>query len=275
MLCYTQGVDEPLMLLWIAGVGLAAGSLGGMLGVGGSVLMIPAMTALLGPDQHRYQAAAMAVNVAVAVPAAWRHHRAGAVRGDVLRWMLPAALAMVLVGVAVSNLPAFRGSENGKWLGRGLAVFLVYVAWVNARKLRQAPKPHSAEVDAAERVTPARSGAVGGVMGFIAGLLGIGGGALAVPMQQVVLRVSLKQCIATSAAVMCASAAVGAVYKHATLARHGVEVVDSLTLAACLAPTAFLGGRLGASLTHRLPLRTIRAAFVVLMLAAAWRMATA
>jgi uncharacterized membrane protein YfcA len=39
-----------------------------------------------------------------------------------------------------------------------------------------------------------------------------------------------------------------------------------------LAPGALVGGRLGAVLTHRLPLRGVRAAFVVLMVVAAWRM---
>ena len=69
----------------IAAIGLMAGTLGGLLGVGGSVIMIPALTAIFGPEQHLYQAAAMAVNVGVAVPAAWRHHGAGAARRDVLR----------------------------------------------------------------------------------------------------------------------------------------------------------------------------------------------
>jgi uncharacterized membrane protein YfcA len=114
-------------------------------------------------------------------------------------------------------------------------------------------------------------------MGTVAGLLGIGGGALAVPMQQVVLRLPLRVCIGNSTAVIVCSAGIGASVKLATLSQHGtagrpLSWVDGLVLAGVLAPGALVGGRLGAVLTHRLPLRGVRAAFVVLMVVAAWRM---
>ncbi|MEX0653541.1 MAG: sulfite exporter TauE/SafE family protein [Phycisphaeraceae bacterium] len=265
----------------IALIGLVSGLLGGMLGVGGSVVMIPAMTLVFGFNQHLYQAAAMVMNVAVSLPAVLRHRRAGALVPGALRWMLPAALACVLVGVWLSNLPVFAGAEGGLWLGRLLALFLVYVIVLNVMRL---VRPGAGEAMAGARVTPVRSGAIGGVMGTIAGLLGIGGGAVAVPMQQVVMRLPLRNAIANSAAIICISAGVGAIYKNATLARHvgvddgaagagGVGWQTSLLLAALLAPTAWAGGRAGASLTHRLPIRQVRLAFVGLMVVAAWRMA--
>ena len=65
-------------------IGLVAGVLGGMLGVGGSVIIIPGMTIVLGYDQHLYQAAAMVANVAVSIPATMRHYKAGAVMAPVL-----------------------------------------------------------------------------------------------------------------------------------------------------------------------------------------------
>ncbi|MFW5681423.1 MAG: TSUP family transporter, partial [Phycisphaeraceae bacterium] len=253
--------------MWIAVTGLAAGLLGGLLGVGGSVIMIPALTALLGPEQHLYQAAAMAANVAVALPAARRHHKAGVARVDVLRWMLPAAVLAVLLGVAASNL--FEGDTAERWLKRLFALLLLYVIAVNIRRLiagRQrstsrrtsAPDQRSGPVDT-ELASPVgtrrgASAAVGGVMGFVAGLLGIGGGAIAVPLQQVALRLPLRSCIANSSIVIVFSAAIGAVFKIATLDRHGLAFGDALLLAGLLAPTALLGGRVGASPTHRLPL---------------------
>ncbi len=61
----------------LSAVGLLAGVLGGMLGVGGSVIMIPAMFWVLGDVNahgtrmiHQYQAAAMIVNFLLAGP--WR-----------------------------------------------------------------------------------------------------------------------------------------------------------------------------------------------------------
>lgn len=297
-------------LLAIAGLGLVAGTLGGMLGVGGSVLMIPGLVFILGRptgvEQHLYQAAAMIANVAVSVPAALRHKKAGAMTPAALRWMLPAALVCVVLGVWLSNLSVFAGRDGGTWLGRLLAVFLLYVIVVNMQKLRRpAPAPTYGESNTSATgepsgggsgkteieeedsggsgATPGRGLTVGAIMGTIAGLLGIGGGAVAVPLQQTLMRLPLRRCIANSSAVICVSAAIGAVYKNATLSQwpvaesvsggEPVTWVQGLTIGLLLAPTAWAGGRLGASLTHRLPLRTIRVAFVALMVVAAWKMA--
>ncbi|MEO0586550.1 MAG: sulfite exporter TauE/SafE family protein [Planctomycetota bacterium] len=266
-------------VLIVAGVGLVAGVLGGLLVVWGSTVMIPALVVLFGQDrtagmnQHLYQAAAMAVNVAVALPAAWRHRKAGAMRVDVLRWLLPGALVCILVGVALSNLVA-----DPVWLGRLLAAFLVYVIYVNVRKLLAKPTAAGDGDDGAGAAAAMSGGArakaagIGGAMGTVAGLLGIGGGALAVPMQQVLLGLPLRACIANSSAVICVTAGVGAVAKLSTLPA-GQSAGVALGIAGVLAPTAIVGGLIGATLTHRLPLRVVRGVFVALMLVAAWKLA--
>ena len=45
----------------------------------------------------------------------------------------------------------------------------------------------------------------------------------------------------------------------------GLSADQSLLIAACLAPTALVGGLFGAHLTHALPLKWIRLAFILLM----------
>lgn len=274
-------LHDPVMYVLILLLGLLAGALGGMLGVGGSVVMIPGLAILFSlnksaePNQHLFQASAMIVNVVVSVPAMLRHRKAGALVGDALVWMLPGALVFILIGVWVSNLPVFEGAAGGRWLGRLLAVFLVYVMVVNILKLRT--KSPIEKVNT-KLVTPARGLTVGAVMGTIAGLLGIGGGAIAVPLQQVLMKLPLRNCIGNSSAIICISAGVGAIYKNATLGPH--MPVDgpagwriSLLIALLLAPTAWFGSRLGAGLTHSLPLRQVRVAFILLMAVAAWKMA--
>ncbi|MBI1372565.1 MAG: TSUP family transporter [Phycisphaera sp.] len=274
---------DPTTLLMIALLGLVAGTLGGMLGVGGSLIMIPGLVFMFGQgdqhagfNQHLYQAAAMIVNVFVAVPATLRHYKAGAVVKPVIKAMLPGAIVGILIGVYASNLSVFTEGVGGVRgpvvLGRVMAVFMLYVIAVNVRKMFVKPKPHDDPVDLTH-VTPSRSGAVGSAMGFIAGLLGVGGGAIAVPMQQVLLKLRLRNCIANSAAVMCLSSVVGAAYKNASLGAHGLAVSDSLTIAALLAPTAMIGGYLGAKLTHVLPVRVVRGVFIFVIVAAAWKMA--
>lgn len=253
----------------VAGVGLAAGALGGLLGIGGSVVMIPALAIIFGAhdpqSQHLYQAAAMAVNVAVSAPAAAEHLRRGALHKKLFAWVLASALVAIVLGVLASD------QMNGVTLRRVFALFLVYVASVTLAKLiRGAPETPEGH----ERVTPLRGSTVGGVMGFAAGLLGIGGGVLTVPLAQTLCRLPLKACIAVSSATMCITATVGAVMKLSTLHSHGYRATDALGIALLLAPTAVLGGYLGARLTHKLPLPAIRTVFAVLLLLAAWKMAT-
>jgi hypothetical protein len=257
-------------------LGLVAGISGGLLGIGGSIVMIPGLVFLFGQNhiqgfnQHIYQAAAMVANVAVSIPAALRHYRAGATTVKALYWMLPAALVTVILGVWLSNRAAFSGTEGAIWLGRILGVFLIYVIVLNVMRLRG--RHATSEQSATPRITPAPSLAVGSVMGATAGLLGIGGGAIAVPLQQVLMRLALRPAIANSSAIICISAAVGAFYKNASLQPHGLRWQDSLILAALLAPSCWLGGYLGAHLTHKLPIRQVRIAFIIFMTVAALRM---
>lgn len=255
----------------IAGViGLAAGLLGGLAGVGGSMVMIPGLAlALRDPDpadaHHVYMAAAMTVNVIVAFPAALRHHKAGAVRFDLVRIILPAMVVTIIAGVLISN--RIHGEQLQKLLAAFIAAYALFTIFRIARK-------HPEPALDRERTNPARLGVVGGLTGLVAGLLGLGGGVLMVPMLQVACRLPIRNVIAVSSAVMAVTAVVGASLKLATLSpEHGRSAVEALGLAAAMAPTAFAGGWLGASLTHRLPLGAVRLAVAILLLIGAAKLA--
>lgn len=95
---------------------------------------------------------------------------------------------------------------------------------------------------------------------------------MAVPLQQVLMRMPLRAAIANSSAVICVSASLGAIYKNVSLGLHHARWQDSLLLAGILAPTCWIGGLIGASLTHRLPVRQVRIALIVFLAVAALRM---
>jgi uncharacterized protein len=246
-------LNQALILVIL---GLAAGALGGMLG-GGSIIMIPVLTIILHHNVHLAQAVAMIINVCVSLPAMLQHHRAEAVRWRIVLRMLLPATALILVGVEAGNhIDAARMQQI-------FGVFLVYVAIDNLlRMLRKRPEPPPE----LQRDDWWRCIVVGGIMGFFAGLLGVGGGIISVPLLQKMCRLPLRQCIATTAACMCFSATFGAIRKNVALPELGLDPAQSLRIAAFLAPTAVLGGLFGGRLAHVLPLNTVRVAFILLLL---------
>lgn len=281
--------------------GLGAGVLGGLLGIGGSVIMIPVLTLGFHHDQHLSQAAAMIVNVVVAVAAFSQHRRRGAVPWEIVRRMIPAAVVAIVAGVAASNV------MEGTALKQVFGVFMVVVVAIEVQRLLRirgerararrtraittasasATAPPSAPTPGTERSEPAID--VGGddeedgparppgtaavitvatITGFLAGLLGVGGGTIAVPLCQRVLGLPLRWCIGTSATLMCLTAPVGAIAKTFTLGRVPGDAgtpIESLAIAGVLAPTAILGSILGARLTHVLPVPWVRAILIFLL----------
>lgn len=164
------GLFDITMLVLI---GLVAGVLGGMLGIGGSVVIVPALVILtVGRDwhsQHLFQASAMAVNVIVSIPAAMKHRAKGAIRGDLFKIVMPSCMLAIVLGVFASNF------VDGQLLKKFFGGFLLILAATEA--LRFLPRRGgSPPGDPEPMVTVPRAATVGGVMGFLAGLLGIGGG---------------------------------------------------------------------------------------------------
>jgi len=90
-------------------IGVVAGVLSGLLGVGGGILFVPALSVVIGLSQVRAEATSLLAVVPVALVGAWRQHRYGnlRVREAVLLGALSAA--GVLAGVVLSNVLPERG----------------------------------------------------------------------------------------------------------------------------------------------------------------------
>lgn len=272
---------EPVTLILI---GLSAGLAGGLLGIGGSLVIIPALTELLGHNQHLYQSAAMIVNFFVAIPAVYHHRRVGAVEPATVRRMIPIAVSAVVAGVLVSESSLFAGRYEMYLCGLfGLFLFCVSglelrsVSWRN-KATTPAPNetpdkpPQNAKAAMAVPLSWRRAAAVAVPTGFLAGLLGVGGGMLAVPLQRHFLNIPLRTAIANSSAIIIATSLVGAVVKnHNYLIEHD-HSLRSFALAATLIPSAMLGSMVGSRLTHRLPIRHLKTVFLVFLLLAAIRL---
>ncbi|MCE5185167.1 MAG: sulfite exporter TauE/SafE family protein [Planctomycetaceae bacterium] len=260
---------------WLLVAGLGTGVFGGMLGVGGSVVMIPAMTLLYGENQHLYQAAAMICNFFVSAAAIIAHRKAEVFNPNVLKWMIPTAMLGTIGGVALSNIRLFQG-HNSYMLARVFGAFLIYVCIYNARRLYRSifcNDTLAASDYAAEKV-PLYAAPSGVLTGLAAGLLGIGAGTVATPLQQLTLKLPLRNAMSNSAAIIVSISWLGAIYKNATLAQHGIMVKESLYLAALLMPGSIIGGYLGGRLMHILPRNIIRSLFIALCVLAAIKLLT-
>ena len=85
------------IVIWAA-IGLVAGVLSGLLGVGGGVIMVPAMVALLAFTQQQAQGTSLAAIVPAALAGAVVYH----FRGGHVQW--PVAVAMGLAAMVGSWL---------------------------------------------------------------------------------------------------------------------------------------------------------------------------
>lgn len=257
--------------MWIVLIllGLAAGVCGGLLGVGGSIVIIPGLIELYGPDQHLFQATAMIVNVFVVVPATIQHVRLKAVDWSIVVRLVPAAVAGVLAGVMCSEVSFFAGVGQAYLIGL-FAVFLVYAASYDLYRIFGKGRPLNPEDYPMPPLI--RIGTVGLLVGFSGGLLGVGGGLVAVPLQRRILRIPLRIAIANSAATIIIPSSIGAILKNSMLSDHGHAIGEAINLAAILIPTAIIGSILGSGWTHRVPRRMLHVAFAVLLVGAAVRL---
>jgi hypothetical protein len=249
------------------------GVFGGLLGIGGSVIMIPALVFAFGENQHLYQASAMICNCIVGASATFVHRKADVLVMDVVKWLVPSAVAGVLAGVWLSNIKFFAGA-NSRNLAILFGLFLVYVTIQQfVRFIKPKSKTDDFDISGVKKSTPWTI-ATGILTGLYGGLLGMGGGVVATPMQQHFLKMPLKRAISNASAVTAAMAFVGSFYKNWTLPEHGISPMASIRIAAIVTITAVAGSMLGARLMYVLPKRLVRGVFIVILVLAAYRMLT-
>jgi hypothetical protein len=109
--------------VWITLIGFAAGFLGGALGVGGGILIVPALVLLLKQPYQTAVGTSLMVIIPIALAGAWRHYLLGNTN-------ISLALAMAAGGVigAVGGATVIQ-YVPALWAKRGFAIFLLYVAW--------------------------------------------------------------------------------------------------------------------------------------------------
>ena len=170
-----------LEIILMLGLGVFAGLISGLLGLGGGVIVVPGLMLLFGAfgsipaDQVMHIAAgtSLCVMILTTLVSAWSHYG----RGNVLKQVFWGMLPWVLVGALFGTILAHWMSS--RWLAIIFGVFLLYNCF---RLFMPQRKTASAQADHEDRLTKPVIGGLGGAMGFVSGLLGVGGGTVTVPI---------------------------------------------------------------------------------------------
>lgn len=121
-------------MIWLILIGVAAGVLGGLLGVGGGVLFVPGLVIVIGLTQHEAEATSLLAIVPVALVGAVRQNRYGNVRRDDALLVGVLSVAGVAGGVALAN------TLSGTALRTAFAALILLIAAQLVRKtLREEP----------------------------------------------------------------------------------------------------------------------------------------
>lgn len=257
------------LTLVVIGIGVLAGLVGSLTGLGGGVIVTPALTLLLGVDMRYAIGASLVSLIATSSGAAATYVRdgltnirigmflelattVGAICGAMLAGVLPTSTLAIVFGSVLLYSAWQTGQVRRERPGS-------VEASAFARRLRLGGVYHSGVEDVPYMATHARTGFVCMYgAGVLSGLLGIGSGAFKVLALDRVMKIPFKVSTATSNFMIgvtgVASAAIyfGRGYIHPVLAFPVMLGVLS-------------GSTLGAFLLPRLPVRQLRLGFAIVV----------
>jgi uncharacterized membrane protein YfcA len=260
---------EPLLIVELVMLGLCTGFLAGLLGIGGGMVMVPFITAIL---TARGVEPSLAVKMAIATSMATiiftsissvrAHHQRGAVRWDIVQRLAPG----IVLGAALASLGVFA-------VLKGSVLALLFAAFISfsATQMLRGSKPK------ASRTLPGTAGqwGAGTVIGFLSGLVGAGGGFVSVPFMTW-CNVAMHNAVATSAALGFPIALAnvlgylvsGAGVEGRPVGSMGYVFVPAL---AVIATASVLMAPLGVKAAHALPVASLKKVFAsILYLLAAY-----
>ena len=255
---------ELSSLALITGTAVLAGLLAGLLGIGGGVVIVPALLVFFGREgvdpNVRMQLAvgtSLATIVFTSISSAWSHHRRGALQLSVAAWFAPGVVVGAVAGVLVAAWMPGRALEG--FFGIFLAVVALRMVFGN---LPDEPRPRS--------LARWKRAAAGVFIGGISTMVGIGGGLLSVPIFVFTAGLTIHHAVGTAPSLGLLLSLVGT----ATwiIRGQGVEGLPdgcvgyvALLPAAAIATGTVCFAPVGAWLAHRLPRRKLTVAFALLL----------
>jgi len=250
--------------------GAVAGVLAGLLGIGGGIVIVPALEAALaivGVDASVRMHIAVATSLATIIPtsisSASAHYRRGAIDTDVVRYWSPFILLGAVVGIVIA------ANVTGQVLA---AIFAVVALSVAINMMR----PSQEKTIWSEVPHGATGLAIPTGIGTISTLMGIGGGSMSVPAMTLMSK-PIHVAVGTSAllglviAVPATAGYVIAGWNNELLPEWSLGYVSLVGFAA-ITPATVLFAPLGAKLAHALSRRWLSLLFGFFLFVVAIRM---
>ena len=251
-----------IIILLVTGIGV--GFAGGLLGLGGAFIMTPVQygifTAMGIPTDIAIKLAfgtSLLVVLPTVASGAWRHSKKGAVWWKVAIIMGSCGLVAALGGATLAtHLP-------------GAALKIAFGAIVVASAIRMlTARPPKTERE--PRDNPWLWAAWAIPIGIIAGIMGIGGGILAVPILALALRFKMHNAVATSLAMMIFTSiggVIGYIINGLSVPNLPAYSIGYVNLPSwfLLAVTSVGMAQVGAITAHKLPAKQLRYIFIAVM----------
>ena len=248
-------------------VGVGAGILSALLGVGGAVVTTPAIR-VLGATPILAVGSTVPAILPAAISGTWRYAKAGLVD-----WR--AALGLGISGAVFAVGGAMTSSLIDGRILMLLTAFLMFwsgISVVRGGRSSADPSPDpSADPSAASEASPAAApvpkhslpviGSLGAASGFVAGLLGVGGGIIMVPVLTGPLKIPMKSAVASSL-VAVAIFSIPALVTHIILGH--VDWAFALPLMLGVIPGAQIGARITIGSSDRL-IRLLFGALIIVL----------
>ena len=272
-----ETIASPFTLILLLLVGIGTGTVSGILGIGGGLLIVPFLSLWNIPLVQATATSLLGVLLS-AISGSWRNWTK-----EELRWRQ--AIILGLCGLPTAQVGAWVANQvNDRVLAFSFAVFLITMIFLVEYKKRLgsplaplATEPQNFElqrINAPNLSVPITKGdlrgslPIGLLAGFLSGLFGVGGGAVMVPLQMVWLGEPIKSAVRTSLGAIVLIAMSG-------LWRYGIQgnVLwgPGFTLAIGGAIGAQFGTRLLKKLSGDRVNQLFRALLIILAIYMTWR----
>ncbi|MCK4236835.1 MAG: sulfite exporter TauE/SafE family protein [Candidatus Krumholzibacteria bacterium] len=237
--------------------GFLAGTLGGLLGIGGGILIMPVLRFFVGLSPVYAAGTCIAPVFFTTLGGSIRHYKLGHIKiKSLIPVIIPGALSTIVFSILFSH---FTGKATWLDLGTGLVFSLISIRMIIdgsldflGKKVEQAAKTEM-RGQLVEKIT------IGGLAGILPGFFGIGTGAVLVPAFTLVLKSPIKIAIGSSLACFSVNAFLSAAMKL----QQGFVNTDVI-LPLCLG--TFIGSYIGAKLNKRFPSPLLKVMFGVLFI---------